>query len=177
MDAPKAGFRQRVFAWALARFNKRYERFVSQHKRRLFADVAGIVLEIGPGTGVNLRYLMPDRVGWMGVEPNPFMEPYLRQESKQGGYADRDPNRHGRHIASCRQQCGRCDQHIGSLLRPLSTTLPSRSAARPKVGREIHLHRACSCAAGEPVAAHSGPADAVVEAIGGWVPPKSRNLG
>ena len=85
MDVPKAGFKQRVFAWALARFNTRYERFVSQHKRRLFADVAGIVLEIGPGTGVNLRYLMPDRVRWTGVEPNPFMEPYLRQEASRVG--------------------------------------------------------------------------------------------
>ena len=85
MDAPKAGFTQRIFAWALARFNTRYERFVSQHKRRLFADVAGTVLEIGPGTGVNLRYLRPDRVRWMGVEPNPFMEPYLRQEASRVG--------------------------------------------------------------------------------------------
>jgi ubiquinone/menaquinone biosynthesis C-methylase UbiE len=85
MDAPSAGFRQRFFAWALARFNTRYERFVSQHKRRLFADVAGTVLEIGPGTGVNLRYLIPDRVRWMGVEPNPFMEPYLRQEASSVG--------------------------------------------------------------------------------------------
>ena len=85
MDAPKAGFRQRVFAWALARFNTRYERFVSEHKRRVFADVAGIVLEIGPGTGVNLRYLLPDRVRWMSVEPNRFMELYLRQEARRVG--------------------------------------------------------------------------------------------
>ncbi len=85
MDAPRAGLRQRVFAWALARFNARYERFVSQHKRRLFADVTGTLLEIGPGTGVNLRYLVPDRVRWMGVEPNPFMLPYLRQEANRVG--------------------------------------------------------------------------------------------
>jgi|SRR5579875_914453 len=85
MDTPKAGFRERVFAWALARFNSRYEHFMSQHKRRLFADVAGSVLEIGPGTGVNLRYLMPDRTRWMGVEPNPFMEPYLRREARRVG--------------------------------------------------------------------------------------------
>ncbi len=85
MDAPRAGLRQRVFAWALARFNARYERFVSQHKRRLFADVTGTLLEIGPGTGVNLRYLVPDRVRWMGVEPNPFMLPYLCQEANRVG--------------------------------------------------------------------------------------------
>jgi SAM-dependent methyltransferase len=80
MDTPKAGLRQRVFAWALARLNARYERFVSKYKRQLFADVSGSVLEIGPGTGANLRYL-PDGVRWMGVEPNPFMQSYLREEA------------------------------------------------------------------------------------------------
>jgi hypothetical protein len=58
MDALKAGLTQRVFAWALARFNTRYERFVSKYKRQLFADVTGTVLEIGAGTGANLRYLV-----------------------------------------------------------------------------------------------------------------------
>jgi SAM-dependent methyltransferase len=80
MDTPRAGLRQRVFACALARLNARYERFVSKYKRQLFADVSGSVLEIGPGTGANLRYL-PDGVHWMGVEPNPFMESYLREEA------------------------------------------------------------------------------------------------
>ncbi len=85
MDSPKAGLSQRVLAWALARFNTRYERFVSQYKRQLFAEVSGTVLEIGPGTGVNLRYLVPDRVRWVGVEPNPFMQRYLRQEANRLG--------------------------------------------------------------------------------------------
>ncbi|HKF06251.1 MAG TPA: methyltransferase domain-containing protein [Candidatus Sulfotelmatobacter sp.] len=80
MDTPKSGLRQRVFAWALARLNARYERFVSKYKRELFADVSGNVLEIGPGTGANLRYL-PNGVRWMGVEPNPFMQSYLREEA------------------------------------------------------------------------------------------------
>lgn len=84
MDTPKAGLRQRVFAWALARFNTRYERFVSEYKRRLFADVSGNVLEIGPGTGANLRYL-PNGVRWMGVEPNPFMQSYVREEAHKLG--------------------------------------------------------------------------------------------
>jgi len=80
MDTPRAGLRQRVFAWALARLNARYERFVSKYKRELFADVSGNVLEIGPGTGANLRYL-PNGVRLMGVEPNPFMQSYLRKEA------------------------------------------------------------------------------------------------
>ena len=64
MDTSKSGLRQRVFAWALARLNARYERFVSKYKRELFADVSGNVLEIGPGTGANLRYLVSG-VRWM----------------------------------------------------------------------------------------------------------------
>ena len=85
MDAPRAGLSQRIFAWALARFNGRYEEFISPYKRRLFADLGGTVLEIGPGTGVNLRYLTPGRVRWLGVEPNPFMSAYLREEAARVG--------------------------------------------------------------------------------------------
>lgn len=85
MDAPKAGLRQRIFAWALARFNTRYERFASKYKQRLFRDVAGTALEIGPGTGANLRYLNPSKVSWIGVEPNPFMRSYLHEEANRLG--------------------------------------------------------------------------------------------
>ncbi len=85
MDTPKASLKQRIFAWALSRFNTRYERFVSRYKRPLFADLSGTVLEIGPGTGVNLRYLKPERVHWTGVETNPFMQSYLHEEANKLG--------------------------------------------------------------------------------------------
>jgi len=81
MDKPRAGLNQRVFAWAISRFNGRYEQFATQHKERLFAGLSGTVLEIGPGTGVNLRYFQKDGVRWIGVEPNLFMKRYLRQEA------------------------------------------------------------------------------------------------
>jgi SAM-dependent methyltransferase len=83
MDAPKAGLRQRIFAWALTRFNTRYERFASKYKQQLFRDLVGTVLEIGPGTGANLRYLNPAKVRWIGVEPNPFMQTYLHGEANR----------------------------------------------------------------------------------------------
>jgi ubiquinone/menaquinone biosynthesis C-methylase UbiE len=86
MDAPKAGLRQRVFAWALPRFNSRYERFMSKYKQQLFVGISGSVLEIGPGTGANLRYLS-NEVRWMGLEPNPFMQSYLRREADKLGLA------------------------------------------------------------------------------------------
>jgi ubiquinone/menaquinone biosynthesis C-methylase UbiE len=81
MDKPGAGLNQRVFAWAISRFNGRYEQFAAQHKERLFAGLSGTVLEIGPGTGVNLHYFQKEGVRWIGVEPNLFMERYLRQEA------------------------------------------------------------------------------------------------
>jgi len=77
--------RQRVFAWALARFNKRYEQFAVKYKEKLFADLSGVVLEIGPGTGANLRYFVQPGIRWIGVEPNRFMERYLEKEAKRLG--------------------------------------------------------------------------------------------
>ena len=74
--------RQRVFAWALARFNKKYERFAAKYKEKLFAGLSGVVLEIGPGTGANLPYFVQPSIHWIGVEPNPFMRPYLEEQAK-----------------------------------------------------------------------------------------------
>ena len=85
MDTPYSGLRQRIFAWALARFNKKYERFASKYKQQLFKNLTGTVVEIGPGTGANLRYLDPAKVTWIGVEPNTFMQPYLHQEANRLG--------------------------------------------------------------------------------------------
>ena len=77
--------RQRIFAWALARFNTKYERFAEEYKQRLFSQVSGAVLEIGPGAGANLRYLARADVRWVGVEPNPFMKKYLQEEAARLG--------------------------------------------------------------------------------------------
>src|SRR5215467_7027021 len=85
MDSPRAGLNQRIFAWALARFSPRYERFAADYKDRLFAGISGTVVEIGPGTGVNLRYFRGSAVHWIGVEPNFFMERYLRDEASRLG--------------------------------------------------------------------------------------------
>lgn len=47
-------------------------------------SLSGTVLEIGPGTGANLDYY-PAGIRWIGVEPNPAMQPYLRDKAKQLG--------------------------------------------------------------------------------------------
>lgn len=62
----------------------RYQRTVARYKKTLFADIRGDVVEIGPGAGANFAYL-PSSIRWIGVEPNPFMHPYLRRQAEQLG--------------------------------------------------------------------------------------------
>ena len=57
-----------------------YERWMSERKQGLFGNLSGEVLEIGPGSGVNLTYL-PQEVRWTGIEPNPFFHPYIQKEA------------------------------------------------------------------------------------------------
>ena len=57
-----------------------YDRWMAERKRSLFGGLSGEVVEIGPGSGVNLAYL-PRDVRWTGVEPNPFFHPYLQEEA------------------------------------------------------------------------------------------------
>ncbi|MBI4572797.1 MAG: class I SAM-dependent methyltransferase [candidate division NC10 bacterium] len=68
----------------LAKFNGKHERHVADRKRALLGDLSGDVLEIGPGTGVNLPYY-PSGIRWIGIEPNPFMHPYLKRQAEQLG--------------------------------------------------------------------------------------------
>ena len=79
-----AGLGSRIHAWVLAHLGARYERMVTDRKRALFAGLAGNVLEIGPGTGPNLVYYPPG-IRWLGVEPNPYMYPYLRTAAARAG--------------------------------------------------------------------------------------------
>ena len=81
---PRAGLGSRIHAWVLAHLGGRYERMVAERKRALFAGLGGNVLEIGPGTGPNLVYY-PSGIRWLGVEPNPYMVPYLRTAAARAG--------------------------------------------------------------------------------------------
>ena len=84
MRSANAGFGKRVHAWLLAHGTARYERMVAERKRALLGGLGGNILEIGPGAGPNLRLYSKD-CHWMGVEPNPYMVPYLRQSAEQAG--------------------------------------------------------------------------------------------
>ena len=63
-----------------------HDELIAPYKARLLADLHGDVLEIGPGSGPNFAYYAPD-VRWVGVEPNPYMYPYLRANADAQGRA------------------------------------------------------------------------------------------
>jgi SAM-dependent methyltransferase len=72
----KSGMGARFHAWLMAHAGPRYDRMTRQRKQRLLGGLRGNILEIGPGTGPNLRYFAAGG-RWLGVEPNPHMSPHL----------------------------------------------------------------------------------------------------
>ena len=79
-----AGWYKKLFAWLMATGNAEYEQAVSDRKQALFSDIHGDILEIGAGTGPNLRYY-PKDIHWIGIEPNPYMHSYLQAEAEKLG--------------------------------------------------------------------------------------------
>jgi len=69
----------------MARESGPYDSFVADRKRLLFAGIEGVLVEIGPGTGPNLRHL-PAGLTVVGVEPNPFMHRHFLREAREGGH-------------------------------------------------------------------------------------------
>ncbi|MFN3178746.1 MAG: SAM-dependent methyltransferase, partial [Thermus sp.] len=59
----KGGLRARFFAALLPTLSRGHAQVSEPWRRELLGGLAGKVLEIGPGTGVNLAYL-PDGVCW-----------------------------------------------------------------------------------------------------------------
>jgi len=76
--AGRRGLRQRIFAWCYAQNRESHpDPLMDNYKREIFADLQGDLLEIGPGTGDNLRYL-PQGTRWIGLEPNVYMQTFLQ---------------------------------------------------------------------------------------------------
>ncbi len=57
---------------------------VGSRKSELLSSLRGTVIEIGPGTGANLRHYHSD-VRLIGIEPNIHMHPYLLSEAGRLG--------------------------------------------------------------------------------------------
>ncbi|BDG17332.1 class I SAM-dependent methyltransferase [Thermus brockianus] len=74
----KRGLRARFFAALLPALSRGHVGLSEPWRKKLLGSLAGKVLEIGPGTGVNLAYL-PDGVHWIGLEPNPYLHPHLKR--------------------------------------------------------------------------------------------------
>lgn len=81
---PHTGLISRLNAWMLHKGEDRYNQRVEERKRRMFSDLSGSVLEIGPGTGANLKFY-PERVLLTGLEPNPHMQRYLNEKAGKLG--------------------------------------------------------------------------------------------
>ena len=84
---------KRLFAWGMGRANAADASAIKlidcaeygslgELKQALLGNVQNQVLEIGPGAGANLGYY-PHKINWIGVEPNPYMHPYLKKEAQQ----------------------------------------------------------------------------------------------
>lgn len=77
-------FRKRFFAWILKKGDRINHKLYRTYKRTLFQNLKGLVVEIGPGTGVNFSYLTTE-TEWLGIEPNEaFHEDLLAQAREKG---------------------------------------------------------------------------------------------
>ena len=76
--------RKRFHAWLLSRATVRYDATVNRYKVELFAGIKGMVVEIGPGPGSNLKYY-PKDITLVGIEPNIFMHRYFDAEARKLG--------------------------------------------------------------------------------------------
>lgn len=76
---------KKSFADFLAQFDEESYQMHQEKKSKLFAEVHGKVLEIGPGTGVNFPFFKDKKIQWIGLEPNPAMHPYLFKTAKENG--------------------------------------------------------------------------------------------
>jgi SAM-dependent methyltransferase len=88
-EAPSGAFdngaRSRFNAWFFDRFDRYINHASRPHKQSAFAGIeAGTVVEIGAGTGANIRYL-PAGTRLIAIEPNLRMHDRLRRRCRRAG--------------------------------------------------------------------------------------------
>ncbi len=74
--------RKKLFAWLLKKGDLYSQKLYGPYKKKLFLEVKGLVVEIGPGTGVNFQYLPPG-INWVGIEPNEAFHEGLYETAKK----------------------------------------------------------------------------------------------
>ena len=82
----RTGWLERTQAWCITAASERHARRLDDRKRALLGALEGRVLEIGPGSGVNLP-CYADTVEWVGAEPSAPMREALVRQSKRIGRA------------------------------------------------------------------------------------------
>lgn len=75
---------ERLSAWLLALADPLMERTYGARKRRLFKDHPELIVEIGPGSGVNFRYYRPG-TKVIAFEPNMAQHERLRRKAALAG--------------------------------------------------------------------------------------------
>ena len=84
-EAPHANpIRGRFNSWLLAKFEDEFHEEVGSQKTKHIGSLAGILVEIGAGNGVNFRYYRPG-VRVIAYEPNPYMHDRLHASAKAHG--------------------------------------------------------------------------------------------
>jgi SAM-dependent methyltransferase len=76
--------RKRLFAWILKRGDELNHRLYGGMKLPLFRSISGTVVEVGPGSGINFRYL-PESISWIGIEPNRAFHDHLFAQAQRFG--------------------------------------------------------------------------------------------
>ena len=71
-------------AWLLHFLETHMDRIYGDRKRKVFRGLPAQVVEIGPGTGANLRYYSEGTMV-IAIEPNPMMYPRLRANADRYG--------------------------------------------------------------------------------------------
>lgn len=80
----KPGLRKRFFAWMLKKSDTLNHQLYGSYKRNLFTGLSGLLIEIGPGTGVNFNYFPPG-IQWKGIEPNQAFHETLQMQALKAG--------------------------------------------------------------------------------------------
>ncbi|KAF7809105.1 methyltransferase-like protein 7A [Senna tora] len=87
---PRPDWYEEFYALVLSRAAESYEAEVARYKSQIFSNLRGKaqkILEIGIGTGPNLRYYASDSsdVEVIGIDPNQKMEKYARSSAASAG--------------------------------------------------------------------------------------------
>lgn len=83
-SAVRSGLYHRLFAWMLAHGEGLERRLYAPRKTDLLGELRGTVVEIGPGSGLNLEHYHPS-VTCIAVEPNVHFHVRIRAEAERRG--------------------------------------------------------------------------------------------